>query len=95
MNENRIMTLHPDGKSGANILERRYHFIKKFIVDTLKKRGEITFKELSTSAQDKLKGKFDGEIKWYIVTVKLDLEARKIIKRVPNSTPQKLRICNF
>ncbi len=36
----------------------------------------------------KLKGKFSGSISWYAETVKLDLEARKLIKRT-NSKPQK------
>jgi hypothetical protein len=92
MDEKRILTLHPAGKSGVNILERRYNFIKNFIIDVVKKHNEITFKELAQIAGRKLKGKFDGKITWYIITVKLDLEARKIIERIPKCSPQKIRL---
>ena len=29
---------------------------------------------------------------WYLTTVKLDLEARNIIERIPNKSPQQLRL---
>lgn len=32
-----------------------------------------------------------GSVSWYMVTVKLDLEARNILQRVPNQKPQKAR----
>jgi hypothetical protein len=38
-----------------------------------------------------LKGKFSGNISWYGETVKLDLEAKKIIERTA-SKPQKYRL---
>jgi hypothetical protein len=37
-----------------------------------------------------LDGKFSGNISWYAETVKLDLEARRIIERT-SSKPQKYR----
>ena len=92
MEENKIMTLHPEGKAGVNILKRRYDFIKSFIIKTVKKEGEISFKELNELAVKKIKNKFDGKIPWYIVTVKLDLEARDIIERIPQTSPHKIRL---
>mgnify|MGYP000017619600 CR=1 FL=1 len=94
MTEGRIMTLHPQGKQGVNILKRRYDTIKKFILDTIKKHGEITYSELNDRAVDELKNSFDGKITWYIVSVKLDLEARNIIERIPKTSPHKLRMKN-
>jgi len=41
---------------------------------------------------NKLSKNFEGEVGWYIVTVKLDLEARSIIERVPKTSPHKLRL---
>jgi len=38
-----------------------------------------------------LKGNFSGNISWYGETVKLDLEAKKIIERTA-SKPQKYRL---
>ena len=92
MGEEKIMTLHPLGKSGVNILKRRYNVIGNFILDTLKKRKEISFKELTDLAVEKLSDSFDGKVVWYMVTVKLDLEARKMIERIPKTSPHKLRI---
>ncbi|MDN5212623.1 hypothetical protein QQ020_11225 [Fulvivirgaceae bacterium BMA12] len=92
MMEEKIMTLHPEGKAGVNILKRRYDQVKEAILMILDENGgELTFKETSEIAQDVLKGNFDGKILWYVVTVKLDLEARGIIKRVPKTSPHRIR----
>jgi hypothetical protein len=90
--EDKIMTLHPQGKMGVNILKRRYDLISNFILGTLKQRGEITYQELNDLAVEELSDNFDGKIAWYIVTVKLDLEAREIIERIPRTSPHKIRI---
>ncbi len=90
--EEKIMTLHPDGKQGVNILIRGYNVIRDFIVDTLKNDPVISFKDLTNLAEHKLAGSFDGSIIWYMVTVKLDLEARGIIERIPGSGSQKVRL---
>jgi len=92
MPEDRIMTLHPQGKQGVNILQRRYDVIKKFILDTVHEYGEITYSELTDIAVDDLSRSFDGKVVWYIVSVKLDLEARNIIERIPKTSPHKLRM---
>jgi hypothetical protein len=54
--------------------------------------GEITFTELVEVVNERLTGKFDGSISWYLVSVKLDLEARGLIERIPGEKPQKLRL---
>ncbi len=90
--EERIMTLHPQEKNGVNILKRRYDFIKDFIVKTIKEQGEITYERLDDLAVKELTKTFDGKVTWYIVSVKLDLEARGIIERIPKTSPHKLRM---
>ena len=87
-----ILTLHPEGKSGVNILKRRYDAVKDAILAELSSREETTFKQLTSAVNTRLKKTFDGKITWYVVTVKLDLEARGKIERVPGVSPQRLRL---
>ena len=91
-NEEKIMTLHPQGKNGVNILKRRYDQIKVFILQTIEENNEISFEDLTDLAVKNLTNKFDGKVIWYIVTVKLDLEARGIIERIPKKSPHELRM---
>lgn len=90
--EERIMTLHPNGKKGVNILKRRYDIIKDFILKTIEKNCETTYETIAEKAVDELTMTFDGKVVWYIVSVKLDLEARGIIERIPKTSPHKLRM---
>lgn len=41
MTEEKIMTLHPQGKKGVNILKRRYETIKNFIIKFIIKHLNI------------------------------------------------------
>ncbi len=72
MSEEKILTLHPQGKQGVNILKRRYDIIKDFILETIKGHKEITYQDLNELAVKKLTNTFDGKVGWYIVSVKLD-----------------------
>ena len=93
MEEERIMTLHPQGKAGVNILKRRYDQMAEYILKTIAENQPVTFKDLMLMSMDDLTGVFDGKIKWYLTTVKLDLEARGMIRRIPNKSPQQLILC--
>ncbi len=86
------MTLHPQGKKGVHILKRRYDVIKEFIVSTIEQHGEISYQEVNDLAVEKLTDTFDGKVVWYVVSVKLDLEARGIIERIPKTSPHRLRM---
>lgn len=90
--EERILTRHPQGKKGVNILLRRYEVIRDFIVAKIKEHGAISYQDLSDMAVDDLSKDFDGKVVWYIVSVKLDLEARKVIERIPKTSPHQLRM---
>ncbi len=92
MDNTRIMTLHPQGKKGVHILKRRYDVIKEFIVSTIEQHGEISYQEVNDLAVEKLTDTFDGKVVWYVVSVKLDLEARGIIERIPKTSPHRLRM---
>ena len=75
------------GKSGKNIDKQKYETLKKAILSALQNK-ELTHTELFDRLNKGLKGKFSGNISWYGETVKLDLEARKIMKR--NSQTSKI-----
>lgn len=90
--EERFLTLHPAGKKGVNILKRRYDLIKDYILKAVEEAGEITYQDLSDKAVEELSDNFDGKVIWYIVSVKLDLEARGIIERIPKTSPHKIKL---
>jgi len=87
-----IRTLHPEKKQGVNISKEKYEIIRKSILSTLRQHKEMTFMKLSRAVEKDLRGKFDGSVNWYVTTVKLDLEARGNVKRVPNSRPQLVKL---
>jgi hypothetical protein len=88
----RIMTLHPQGKSGVNISRRKYDVVKESILEALHVHVELTFEDLLETVRRDLGTGFEGSINWYFTTVKLDLEARGLLERIPASRPQRLRL---
>jgi hypothetical protein len=90
--EGRIMTLHPEGKQGTHIDFDQYLTIREAIVRILGDQGEMTLKDLTSRIEDEVGPDFDGSVRWYVMTVKLDLEAREIVERVPDETPQRVRL---
>ncbi len=89
--EESIMTKHPQGLQGVNINKEKYDQVKEAIISALKEKKELTFTELRKEVEQRLKS-FEGSISWYYTTVKLDLEARGILKRIPKSIPQKIQL---
>ena len=87
-----IRTLHPEKKQGVNINRDKYEIIRKAILSTLHNQQEISFMNLSRSVEKQVGNNFDGSVMWYVTTVKLDLEARGEIKRVPHSRPQLVKL---
>jgi hypothetical protein len=90
MTEEQILTKHPHGKSGRRISRERYDTVKEAIVSALSKR-ELTHPQLMNALSTALKPTFEGNINWYGETVKLDLEARKVIERTA-TTPVTYRL---
>jgi Family of unknown function (DUF6958) len=87
MKEEKVLTKHPLGKSGKNIDKLKYDSVKKAILSALEQKA-LTHTELFERLNKNLKGKFTGNISWYGETVKLDLEARKIIHRNAEKPPK-------
>ena len=63
--DEKILTLHPQGKAGVNISKQKYDQIRRAIIDSLGKHGEMTFSQLSDSVHDEIGGGFEGSVSWY------------------------------
>jgi hypothetical protein len=92
MAKDMIRTLHPEKKQGVNISRDKYEIIRKTIFTILKQNKEMPFMKLSRAVEKEVRGTFDGSVTWYVTTVKLDMEARGEVRRVPNSRPQLVRL---
>jgi hypothetical protein len=91
MKPEQIQTLHPlAGKTNKRISLEKYNLIKDNILSILKGL-ELTHTELMEKLYDNIKDTFEGGVQWYGETVKLDLEARKIIERT-GTKPDRYRL---
>jgi len=91
MKEEQIQTLHPQpGKANKRITLEKYNTIKDSLLKILTKK-ELTHTELMEKLYSNVKDTFEGNVQWYGETVKLDLEARKIIERT-NAKPEKYKL---
>lgn len=89
----KIQLLNPDpSKKGAVVDKYKYELVKKTILNILHEKGTISFKELMGEVVDRLENSFDDSPSWYCTAMKLDLEAKKEIKRVNQSSPQLLTL---
>jgi len=90
MKEEKIQTLHPQaGKTNKKILLSKYNFIRETILNILNGK-ELTHTELMEELYNRVKDNFKGGVQWYGETIKLDLEARKLIERT-KTKPEKYR----
>ncbi len=87
----RIETLHPQGKNGVRIDRAKYDAVRLAILETLATEA-CHFSRLAERVADQLGPAFDGSPGWYTVVVKLDLEARGLIRRVPGTRPEILEL---
>lgn len=83
----KIQLKHPLGKKAVSMDKLKYDILKKAFLNQLKKRGKAIAEDFKSN-----KIKFEGSIQWHVEWVKLDLEAKKEILRVPKTSPQKYEI---
>ena len=86
----KIQLLHPDGKKAVSMDPEKYTVLKKALLNFLRANGESTHTEiLEAITEDFKKNKtlFGGSVAWHLEWAKLDLEARKEIKRISVKTP--------
>ena len=80
----KILTWHPSGKSGVYMARRDYERVSDFIMSVLKV-NQLTMKDLLDRAEVQLAHDVHN-IAWYILIVKLDLEARGLIGTILKNT---------
>jgi hypothetical protein len=93
--EDKIQLIHPEGRKAVRINKEKYDILRREILDTLIAGGESTYADMllyTTADFNKKKIVFEGSLEWYLEWVKLDLEARKEIKRVSDKSPVKYTI---
>jgi hypothetical protein len=75
-----VYTVHSKDRISVRMKREHYNQISEFILTTLKAQIEVTILELIEKANLSFGEKFKGEVAWYIYGVKLDMEARGILK---------------
>ena len=88
-----FLTVQPEpAKQGVRIDTAKYSTIREAILHNLHCYGSLTFTQLGALVEEDLHDTFSGSVMWYYTAVKLDMEARGEIRRVPNSRPQLIEI---
>ncbi len=93
----KVQLKHPRGKTPVKMSKEKYNLLKPAVLKYLRAKKKATFGELSGAIAKEFKAKgqaFEGSLPWHLEWVKLDLEARKVIRRVPGSTPQQYVLVN-
>ena len=92
--EARVETLHPDpDRQGTRISKAMYDAVRDAILDAVpESEPGLPFADLSGKVRERVPEQLfeNASVTWYTVTVKLDLEARGLVNRVPGSGPQRL-----
>lgn len=88
------LTVTP-GRRGTRIDRRKYEAVRKAILAVVPRSKEgIPFKSLPRAIAPRLPRELfpaRGSVSWYATVVKLDLEAHRLIERIPGKSPQHLR----
>ena len=89
-----VATKNPGrGKKGPRVDLARYKAMKNALLTVIPRTGDgVRFADLEGLVEKRLpRATFAGaSVMWYTTVVKLDLEARGLIRRVPGSSPQRL-----
>ena len=88
-----FLTVQPElAKQDVRLDKAIYNAVQAAILDNLRQYGPMTFTQLGALVEEELHSTFTGSILWYYTTVKLDMEARGEIRRVPHSRPQMIEV---
>ncbi len=91
----KFQTVHPEaGKQGTRIDAAKYEAMKAALLAVVPAaEAGIPFQDLADAVRPHLPAELfaNASVSWYVTTIKLDLEARGLIERVPGARPQRLR----
>ena len=88
-----FLTVQPElANQDVRLDKATYNAVHEAILNNLRQYGPMTFTQLGALIEEELHSTFTGSVLWYCTTVKLDMEARGEIRRVPNSRPQMIEI---
>jgi len=90
VNEDLVWTFKPDGKKGIQMPRKSYEGLANYILNAIDNQDQLTLNALLETAQQEIADSLDGDVAWYVLQVKLDLEARDFIRQVPSSFNKRL-----
>ena len=82
----------PIGKRKVRISKAKYDLVRETILEIIRAYGEIGFTEILIRLEQVPIDKLEGSISRYPEMFKLDLESWGEIERVPDASPQKIRL---
>lgn len=93
MKDDRVKIRNPDPeKAGVRIDRMKYQLVRAAILEIVRSQKTVAFGDLAASVWQRLPAEFEGSVSWYTTAVKLDLEARGLIERIPGARPQRLQL---
>lgn len=93
--DRKLRLKHPRGRKTVSMSKVKYGLLKSHLLACLGSRGQATFTEILKAIGKDFEKKgtvFQGSLPWHLEWVKLDLEARNIVKRVAGTSPQQYRV---
>jgi galactokinase len=84
-----VVTEHPQKKGGVKLEKKYYDSISEFILKTLEAESELSFSQLVEKANYIFWNELKDQTGWYLIHVKLDLEAKGLIRNESASTARK------
>jgi hypothetical protein len=90
MRSEMIETLRPDGKKGVVMTEAHYKMLSSYILAALDTEEPFTLSRLLEKVLEDFTETIDSDINWYVLQVKLDLEARGFIRTITPAYKKRL-----
>lgn len=91
----RVQLRHPEpGRRAPRIDSAMYEAVRAAILAALPREGEgLAFSRLAAEVERRTPPQLwkERSIGWFTTAVKLDLEARNLVERIPGAGPQRLR----